>query len=210
MAMSAVRVDSLSRAGSVTPAHQFETRALEGYCRANLPGFVGPLSIRQFHGGVSNPTFLLTDAGSGSRYVMRKKPPGMLLPSAHAIEREYRIMRALGATDVVVPHMLCLCEDSSIIGASFYLMPFLTGRIYKTNRLEDMSSIERRAAYKDAAKVLARIHAADYETLGLGDFGRPGNYFSRPIARWTKQYRGAQTDEIPTMDWLIDHLGARL
>jgi aminoglycoside phosphotransferase (APT) family kinase protein len=118
------RADGLARVGEVWDGHRFDTAALERFCRAAVPGFTGPLRLAQFHGGASNPTFLVTDEGTGHRYVMRKKPPGELLASAHAVEREYRIMKALKDTDVPVPEMLALCEDPSVIGTSFYLMPF--------------------------------------------------------------------------------------
>jgi aminoglycoside phosphotransferase (APT) family kinase protein len=199
-----------SRVGDIFAAHSFDVAALDVYLRRTVADFQGPLSVRQFHGGASNPTFLLTDDASGRRYVLRKKPPGALLGSAHAVEREYRVMRALAPTSVPVPEMLCLCEDAGILGTPFYVMPFLSGRIYNTNRLEDMAPAERAVAYKDAARVLARLHAVDYIGAGLASFGKPGEYFARQIARWTRQYRASETETIPSMDWLIDTLAARI
>ncbi len=205
-----MRAGEFSRVGEIFAAHSFDTAALAAYLRRTVAEFQGPLSVRQFHGGASNPTFLLTDDASGRRYVLRKKPPGALLGSAHAIEREHRIMQALAPTAVPVPDMLCLCEDAAIIGTPFYVMPFLSGRIYSTNHMEDMAPAERTAAYRDAARVLARLHAVDYTAAGLGDFGKQGDYFARQLARWTRQYRASETETIPSMDWLIGTLAARI
>ncbi len=200
----------LARVGDVAAAQCFDTEHLAPYLHQAIQGFAGPVSVQQFHGGASNPTFLLTDDATGRRFVLRKKPPGALLGSAHAVEREYAIMRALACTDVPVPDMLALCEDTSIIGTSFYIMPFLSGRIYRTNHMENMAPFERTAAYHDAARTLARLHAVDYAIAGLASFGKPGDYFGRQLARWTRQYRASETSAIPNMDWLIDHLGARI
>jgi aminoglycoside phosphotransferase (APT) family kinase protein len=187
--------------GPVRAAHRFDEAALDRYLRANLKGFEGPLTVQQFGGGQSNPTFLLS-AGA-KRYVMRKKPPGQLLKSAHQVDREYRIMKALAATDVPVPRMHVLCEDESVVGTAFYVMDFLEGRIFRDPQLPDVPAAERAAIYDSMNDVLARLHKVDFARVGLGDFGKPGNYFERQIARWITQYRAAQTDEIPDMERLI-------
>ena len=197
------QADTLSRVGSVWHGHAFDTAGLNKFCRDNLNGFEGPLALTQFHGGASNPTFLLTDTGAGARYVLRKQPPGALLSSAHAVDREYRVMRALAATAVPVPEMLALCEDPSVIGTKFLVMPFLDGRIYPDNRLADMSPAERTAAYHGIAVGLAALHAVDPTSVGLADFGKPGAYYERQFARWTRQYHEAETESIASMDRLI-------
>jgi aminoglycoside phosphotransferase (APT) family kinase protein len=188
--------------GPVRAAHRFDEAALERYLRAQLPGFAPPMSVQQFGGGQSNPTFLLT-AGA-QRFVLRKKPPGQLLKSAHQVEREFRIMRALAQTDVPVPRMHVLCEDESVIGTAFYVMDFLEGRIFRDPQLPGMAPAERSAIYDNMNDVLARLHQVDHAGIGLGDFGRPGNYFDRQVARWITQYRAAQTDQIPEMEQLIE------
>ena len=208
--MAAEAVGALSRVGEVWERHRFDTAALDEYCRANLDGYVGPVEVAQFHGGASNPTFLLTDTATGCRYVLRKKPPGELLASAHAVDREFRIMKALGPTAVPVPAMLAFCDDCDIIGTPFYLMPFLEGRIYKDNRLTDMTSLQRREAYRQVAHTLAALHAIDPAAAGLGDYGKPGNYFERQVGRWTRQYRDAQTETIGSMNRVIERLPARI
>jgi aminoglycoside phosphotransferase (APT) family kinase protein len=188
--------------GPVRAAHRFDEAALERYLAANMKGFEGPLSVQQFGGGQSNPTFLLSTGGR--KYVMRKKPPGQLLKSAHQVDREYRIMKALAATDVPVPTMHVLCEDESVVGTSFYVMDFLEGRIFRDPQLPGMQPTERAAIYDSMNDVLARLHKVDFARVGLSDFGKPGNYFERQIARWITQYRAAQTDSIPDMERLIE------
>jgi aminoglycoside phosphotransferase (APT) family kinase protein len=188
--------------GPVRAAHRFDEAALEQYLRANMKGFEGPLSVQQFGGGQSNPTFLLS--AGGRKYVMRKKPPGQLLKSAHQVDREYRIMKALSATDVPVPKMHVLCEDESVVGTAFYVMDFLEGRIFRDPQLPGVAPSERAAIYDSMNDVLARLHKVDFARVGLGDFGKPGNYFDRQIARWITQYRAAQTDDIPDMEKLIE------
>ena len=188
--------------GPVRAAHRFDEAALEPYLKTNVAGFEGPLGVQQFGGGQSNPTFLLT-AGR-RRYVLRKKPPGQLLKSAHQVDREYRIMKALATTDVPVPKMHVLCEDESVIGTSFYVMDFLEGRIFRDPQLPDLAPAERAAIYDSMNDVLARLHNVDFAKIGLGDFGKPGNYFERQIARWITQYRAAQTTDIPEMERLIE------
>ena len=188
--------------GPVRAAHRFDEAALERYLASHVAGFAGPLSVQQFGGGQSNPTFLLT--AGGRRYVLRKKPPGQLLKSAHQVDREYRIMKALAATDVPVPKMHALCEDESVIGTSFYVMDFLEGRIFRDPQLPGLAPAERAAIYDSMNDVLARLHKVDFASVGLGDFGKPGNYFERQIARWITQYRAAQTDDIADMERLIE------
>ncbi|MBL4642598.1 MAG: phosphotransferase, partial [Flavobacteriaceae bacterium] len=183
---------------AVRVGHEFDEAALEKFLAANLEGYQGPLKIQQFDGGQSNPTFKLF-CGSGV-YVMRKQPPGELLPSAHQVDREYRIMKALWDTPVPVPEMLCQCDDSSVIGTKFYVMAMVEGRIYSEILLPDVSPAERREMYLDMMRVLAKVHAVDYKAVGLETYGRPGNYYQRQISRWTKQYRGAELKKIDSMD----------
>ncbi len=188
----------------IREAHRFDVKRLEAYCHDAVEGFAGPLTVRQFEGGQSNPTFLLITPTR--RYVMRKKPPGVLLASAHQIDREYRVMKALAETDVPVPHMYALCEDDSVIGTAFYVMEYLEGRVFRDPTMPGSTEAERRAVYTNLAENLAKLHKVDYEKVGLGNFGKPGNYFERQIARWIKQYRGAQTADIPSMEELIKYL----
>lgn len=198
--------------GEVREAHRFDVKRLEEYARKAVKGFSGTLDVQQFSAGQSNPTYLLTEthAGGIKRYVMRKKPPGVLLASAHQVDREYRVMKALETTDVPVPHMYALCEDDSVIGTAFYIMEYLEGRVFNDSTLPDCSESERRALYSNMAETLAKLHAVNYEAVGLGDFGKPGNYFERQIGRWIKQYRGAQTTDVPSMEALIDYLPAHI
>ena len=188
----------------VRKAHRFDEGALKSYLAERIDGFDGPMEVRQFEGGQSNPTFQL-ETGGGRR-VLRKQPPGQLLPSAHQVDREYRVMRALAETGVPVPKMLCLCEDPSVIGAKFYLMERVEGRHFTETLLPGLSKEERGAIYRDLARVLAELHALDPKALGLSDFGRPGNYCERQIRRWAKQYRAAQTEEIEAMERLMEWL----
>ena len=192
----------------VLERHRFDEGALEGWCARNVEGFAGPLTVSQFQGGQSNPTFLLETPAR--RYVLRKKPPGELLASAHQVDREYRVMKALAGTPVPVPHMYALCEDDGVIGTAFYVMEHLRGRVFRDPTLPDMSPDERAVIYDEMNRVLAELHKVDFEAVGLGDFGRPGNYFERQIARWIKQYRAAETESIPAMErliaWLPDHI----
>ena len=191
-------------AGPVRQSHRFDEAALERYLRSTIDSFEGAFSVQQFGGGQSNPTFLLT-AGH-ARFVLRKKPPGKLLKSAHQVDREFRIMKALAATDVPVPRMHVLCEDESIIGTSFYVMDYLEGRIFRDPQLPGVAPLERAAIYDSMNDTLARLHNTDFNRLGLGDFGRSGNFFERQIARFTSQYRAAQTEDIPEMERLIEWL----
>ncbi len=192
----------------VREAHRFDVAALERYLAAHVEGFFGPLTVRQFEGGQSNPTYHLTAAGR--EYVLRRKPPGKLLPSAHLVEREYRIISALGQTGVPVPRAHALCEDPSVLGTAFYIMEYVPGRVLRDPRLPGLAPDERGAIYNDMIDVLARLHRVEWQALGLSDFGRPGNYFVRQIHRWTEQYRASETETIPSMErliaWLPEHI----
>jgi aminoglycoside phosphotransferase (APT) family kinase protein len=192
---------------SVREAHRFDERALDAYMTKHVDGYEGGLTVRQFEGGQSNPTFALR---AGSReYVLRKQPPGELLPSAHQVDREYRVMHALRDSDVPVPKMYALCEDASVIGTKFYVMENVAGRVFTDLLLPSMNNDERRAVYKDLARVLAALHCVDYHSVGLDSFGKPGNYYTRQIARWSKQYLASRTESLPAMDklmkWLPEH-----
>jgi aminoglycoside phosphotransferase (APT) family kinase protein len=188
----------------IRDAHRFDESALGEYLQDKLEGYTGPLIVRQFEGGQSNPTFLIRCGGK--KYVLRKKPPGKLLPSAHQVEREYRVMKALEKTDVPVPKMLLLCEDDAVIGTPFFIMEYVHGRVLADFTLPNKSPQERRAIYLDVVRVLAALHTVNYADLGLEDFGKPGNYFSRQIGRWSKQYIAAKTDEIVSMERLMAYL----
>ncbi len=192
----------------VVPAHRFDEAKLAAWMTEAVDGYVPPLRVQQFQGGASNPTFLLT-AGDGHRYVLRKKPPGQLLSSAHQVDREYRAMKAL-AGHIPVPVMRALCDDPTVIGTSFYVMDYLEGRIFRDAALPDQPPAERAAIYDDLNATLAKLHQVDFEAVGLGDYGRPGNYFERQVARWTRQYRDAESQSIPAMDALIAELPARI
>lgn len=188
----------------VREAHRFDNDALDRYLSQHLDGYRGKPDIKQFEGGQSNPTFLVTSADR--RYVLRKKPPGTLLPTAHMIEREYRVYRALEGTDVPVPRAHLLCEDASVIGTAFYIMDYIEGRNTRDASLKDFSVSDRRAAYDDMSRVLAALHSVDYQSKGLSDFGKAGNYFERQISRWTKQYIAAKTHDVAPMDALLEWL----
>jgi aminoglycoside phosphotransferase (APT) family kinase protein len=188
----------------VREAHRFNEAALAKYLIAELDGFCEPFSILQFEGGQSNPTFLL-DCGA-HQFVLRKKPPGKLLPSAHQVDREFRVMKALEQSDVPVPRMNLLCEDETVIGTTFFVMEYVEGRLFSNVTLPGLSPGERRAIYFEMIRVLAALHSVDYEALGLSDFGKPGNYFARQIGRWSKQYVSAKTDDIPSMENLMNYL----
>jgi aminoglycoside phosphotransferase (APT) family kinase protein len=180
-----------------------DTAKLAAYLRA--AGIdLGSFEIRRLTGGQSNPTFLLN--GASRRYVLRKKPAGKLLASAHAIEREYRVMAALAQTAVPVPKMLCLCEDVSILGAPFFLMSHVDGRVFVDPALPGMANTERSLLFSDINRVVAAIHSVDYQSVGLEDYGRPGNYLERQIGRWSKQYRASETDRIEGMERLMEWL----
>ena len=164
----------------IRSGHEFDVDALKAFLAGQADGFEGAFEVLQFEGGQSNPTFQLrTEAGD---YVLRKQPPGELLPSAHQVDREYRVMHALGQTDVPVPRMIALCEDNSIIGTKFYVMEKVEGRVFTDLLLAELPEDERSAVYLDLVSVLARLHGADHEAIGLGEFGRPGNYYPTDLA----------------------------
>lgn len=186
----------------VRPGMELDEARLGDYLAHRLRGFDAPLHVTQFQGGQSNPTYLVE--ADGRRCVLRKKPPGKLLPSAHQVEREYRVMRALADTDVPVPDMLLLCEDETIVGTSFYVMEYMDGRVEQDPTLPDLSDpAERRAVYDSMNDILARLHRVDWQAAGLQDFGKPGDYIARQVARWTRQYQASRTHDIPAMDRLI-------
>jgi aminoglycoside phosphotransferase (APT) family kinase protein len=192
----------------VADAHRFDAAALERFMAANVAGFRGPLEIEQFKGGQSNPTFRLRSAGGD--YVMRRKPPGKLLPSAHAVDREYRVISALAATDVPVPRTFALCTDESVIGAMFYVMEHVEGRVLWDPTLPGMEPHERRAIFGEMNRVIAALHTVDFAAIGLAGYGKPGNYFVRQIDRWGKQYKASETTPIEAMDRLIEWLPANI
>lgn len=171
---------------------------------SHVESFRGPLKVSQFKGGQSNPTYLL-EAESG-KYVLRRKPPGKLLKSAHAVDREYRIISALYGADYPVPRPYLLCEDDEIIGTMFFIMEYVEGRIFWELDLPNANPAGRAALYDNVNEIIAKLHSFDYEALGLGDYGRPGNYFSRQISRWTSQYRASETAKVEPMDALIEWL----
>ncbi len=187
---------------------QLDLASLQPYLQQQVQGFGEIRRCEKFSGGQSNPTFLIT-ADSG-RYVLRRKPPGELLKSAHAVDREYRVMHALRDTPVPVPRMFVLCEDESVIGSMFYLMEFVEGRIHWNGALPDASPDERGVMYRNMAGVLAAIHQVDVERVGLADFGKPGNYFARQLNRWSKQYHASETEKNSAMERLIAWLEQNL
>jgi aminoglycoside phosphotransferase (APT) family kinase protein len=193
----------------VLPQHRFDAANLSTYLAAALPEITLPLDVSQFQGGQSNPTFQLTDA-AGRRYVLRKKPPGNILPSAHAVEREYAVMRALGPTGVPVPNMRVLCEDPAIIGTAFYVMDYIDGRVLIDIKLTDLPQDERAPYYLAMADALAALHKVDWRAVGLAEYGKPENYVARQISRWTKQYLASDPEPNPEMEALIAWLPANV
>jgi aminoglycoside phosphotransferase (APT) family kinase protein len=189
----------------VAPHLAFDAAALADFLRARIPELSPPLALAQFEGGQSNPTYLVTDA-NGERYVLRRKPPGRLLPSAHAVDREYRVMAALAGTAVPVPRMRVLCEDESVIGTAFYVMDWVAGRVFWDPSLPGLAARERTAIYDETNRAIAALHRLDPAARGLADFGRPGSYLARQIGRWSQQYRATATEAIPAMDRLLDWL----
>lgn len=188
-------------AGSPAPA---EWTNLEPWLSAHVAGFRGPARLHRFEGGQSNPTYRL-DSPSGA-YVLRRKPPGTLLPSAHAVDREFRVMSALRGSGVPVPRTHAYCDDPAVIGAAFYVMDLVEGRIFWDQKLPGLTREERAAIYDSMNETIARLHQVDPAAVGLGDYGRPGNFLERQIARWSKQYQASQTEEIAAMDRLIEWL----
>jgi aminoglycoside phosphotransferase (APT) family kinase protein len=194
----------------VAAMHAFDVAALHRWLAAHVEGFAGPLAVEQFKGGQSNPTFKLLTPGHA--YVMRAKPGPVarLLPSAHAVEREFRVMRALYGSGVPVARMHALCEDESVIGRAFYVMDFVDGRVLWDQSLPGMTAAERGAIYDEMNRVIAALHSVDVQTAGLADYGKPGNYFERQIGRWSKQYLASVTEPIEAMDRLIEWLPAHI
>ena len=195
---------------AVSQQHAFDVEALSAWLAQNLEGFEGPLTVEMFKGGQSNPTYkLITPSQS---YVMRAKPGPVakLLPSAHAVEREFKVMSGLAGTDVPVPRMYCLCEDEAIIGRAFYVMEFKQGRVLWDQSLPGMSNAERAAIYDEMNRVIAALHSVRFADRGLADYGKPGNYFERQIGRWSKQYIASVTQPIPEMDKLMEWLPAHM
>jgi aminoglycoside phosphotransferase (APT) family kinase protein len=186
---------------AVKAAHRIDEARLAQFLGDVAPVYQGPLTVRQFEGGQSNPTYLLTTPTR--KYVLRRKPPGVLLKSAHAVDREFRVMRALWETGFPVPEPLALCEDDGVLGTAFYIMRHVEGRVFLDNAMPDLDPAERGAMFDSVNATLARLHGIDHVAVGLGDFGRSGNYFSRQISRWSQQYEASRTEDLPAMDKLI-------
>ena len=202
------KLEPIAGTMEVRDTHRFDVAALERYMREHVAGFAGRLTVRQFMGGQSNPTYHLRS--DGQEYVLRRKPPGKLLPSAHAVDREYRVISALAGTGVPVPRSYALCEDPDVIGTAFYIMGYVPGRVLVDPRLPGVAPAERAQIYDAMNEVLARLHLVDWHAVGLAEFGRPGNYVARQIHRWTAQYRASETETIPSMErliaWLPEHI----
>ena len=183
---------------------RLDVARLDAWLGANVPEFIGPFTYAKFAGGQSNPTYRI-DAASG-RYVLRRKPMGQLLPSAHQVDREHRVIAALHPTGFPVPRPFGLCRDDAVIGSAFYVMEMVEGRTIWDGAMPDLAPARRRAHYLAMIDTLADLHNTDHRAIGLEDFGRPGNYFERQVARWTKQYHGAETEHMPAMERLIEWL----
>jgi len=192
----------------VEERHRFDVTRLEQYLRSCIEGFAGPLEVEQFRGGQSNPTYRIS--AGGRRYVLRRKPPGKLLPSAHAVDREYRVIKALYGVDFPVARPYVLCEDDSVIGTAFYVMDCVEGRVLWDQALPGMTRAERAAIWDELNRVIALLHTIDYRAVGLEGFGKPGNYIARQVERWTRQYRASETERIEAMEnliaWLPQHV----
>ena len=196
--------DAFSGTREVDPRYRLDEAALDAWMTANVAGYAGPLTVRQFKGGQSNPTYELTTPDHA--YVLRRKPPGVLLPSAHAVDREFTVISALDAQGFPVARPYALCTDDAVIGSMFYVMDKVEGRVFWDLKLPGLAPAERRAIYEAQTDTLARLHAFDPAAIGLGDYGKAGNYFARQVSRWTKQYRASETQPIPAMDRLIAFL----
>ena len=192
----------------VEERHRFDTARLHAYMRANVEGYSGTLEVEQFRGGQSNPTYRLS--AGGRRYVLRRKPPGKLLPSAHAVEREFRVIEALHGVGFPVARPYALCEDDGVIGTAFYIMDCVEGRVLWDQALPGMDPAQRFAIWDELNRVIALLHTIDYRAVGLEGFGKAGSYLERQIARWSKQYRASETEKIEAMDnliaWLPEHI----
>ena len=193
----------------VAERQRFDEASLLRYLSAHLEGFAGPFTVQQFRGGQSNPTFLLS-AADGTRYVLRCKPAGQLLPSAHAVDREFRVISALHGSDVPVARPYCLCTDESVIGTMFYVMSYVAGRNFWDPTLPGMTATARAEIYDEMNRVMVALHTLDFAAHGLADYGKPGNYFARQIARWSKQYRASETERIEAMEQLLAWLPANI
>ena len=195
----------------VTPQQRFDLGALERFLAERIAGLQRPLTVQQFRGGQSNPTFLLS-AADGAQFVLRKQPSGPLLPSAHAVDREFRVIGALHAAGFPVAQPVCLGDDPGILGTLFYVMQYVEGRNFWDPTLPGLTPGERAALYAEMNRVLVALHALDFAAIGLQDFGKPGNYFARQIARWSRQYRASETEPIEAMEqllvWLPEHIPA--
>ncbi|MFQ6005190.1 MAG: phosphotransferase [Woeseia sp.] len=202
------RQEEFSGTRDVRNAHRFDVGRLEEYMLSHVEGFHGPLKVRQFKGGQSNPTYLLES--SSGKYVLRRKPPGQLLKSAHAVDREFMVISALYAADFPVPRPYVLCKDEDVVGTMFFIMEFVEGRIFWELDLPGSDPEERAAMYDNVGKTIARLHNFDHVRIGLADYGKPGNYFARQISRWSKQYLASETEEFEDMDrliaWLPDNI----
>lgn len=196
--------DEYSGTKPVEERHRINEESLASWMQEHVEGYQGPLTVLQFKGGQSNPTYRLNTPGRS--YVLRRKPFGKLLPSAHAVDREFKVIQALGRQGFPVAKAYALCTDDSVIGSAFYVMSHEDGRIFWDPRLPAVSRDERRSIYEDKIRTLAKLHSYEPEAIGLGDFGRPGNYFARQVDRWTKQYRASETETIPEMDRLMEWL----
>jgi aminoglycoside phosphotransferase (APT) family kinase protein len=194
--------------GAPADALRIDTARLDDYLREHIAGYVGGASVQQFLGGQSNPTYLIEDA-SGT-YVLRKKPPGKLLPSAHAVDREYRVIAALADSGVPVPRARLLCDDDSVIGQMFYVMDYVPGRVFAGREMPDCSAADVTAMFESMAGVLGALHAVDYEAAGLGDYGRPEAYVQRQIVRWSKQYEASKVEDCAAMDDVIGWLSTSI
>jgi aminoglycoside phosphotransferase (APT) family kinase protein len=206
--MTAPTAERFTGTTAVQERHRFDESALRAYFRDHVAEDVSGFSVSQFRGGQSNPTFLV-DCG-GARYVVRRKPPGTLLPSAHAVDREYRVMHALAGTDVPVPRVHALCQDAGVIGTDFYVMAYVDGRVLWDPQLPALSAAERAAVCGEMNRAIAALHALDPQAVGLGDYGRPGAYVARQVSRWSGQYRASETERIEAMDRLIEWLPRHL
>ena len=198
--------ETFSGTKPVDERYRLDEGRLAQWLEANVAGYQGPLEVRQFKGGQSNPTYQLVTPNHN--YVLRRKPPGKLLPSAHAVDREFKVISALGAVGFPVARAYALCQDDSVIGSMFYVMDSVEGRILWDISLPDSNPAERRAIYEAKTRTLADLHNVDYAAIGLADYGKPGNYFSRQVDRWSKQYRASETQPIEEMNRLMDYLAA--
>jgi aminoglycoside phosphotransferase (APT) family kinase protein len=207
--MSAVGQDANTGTGQVREEYRFDEAALATWMVAHVPDFAGPLTVAQFKGGQSNPTYQLLTPGRS--YVLRRKPPGPILQGAHAVEREARVLTALGRVGFPVPHVYALCTDEQVIGTHFFVMEHVGGRIFWDATFPQVQRQERRTYFDAMSDTLARLHRLDPAAIGLEDYGKPGNYFARQIGRWSKQYlQDADAGRDPDMDWVLHQLSARV